>query len=100
MFGFGLQPSSKAIIGSLQVPYIYEDRVSLEDFKKALSAAIKMRPAVYKKMVKAGRKHVIANYSFEKYEKGWVELMDSFIEKHGSWETRLNHSRWHLLEVA
>ena len=99
-FGFGIQPVSKSVIGSLQVPYIYEDRISQDDFTKTLSSALKIRPAVYKKMSKEGRKHVIENYSFEKYEKGWVDLMDSFIEKHGSWETRKNYKRWHLLEVA
>jgi len=26
--------------------------------------------------------------------------MDEFIEKHGSYETRKNYKRWHLLEVA
>ena len=40
------------------------------------------------------------NYNFEKYEKRWVELMDNIIEKHGSWETRKGHQRWHLMEVA
>ena len=27
-FGWGIKPASKAVIGSLQVPYIYEDRIS------------------------------------------------------------------------
>ena len=99
-FGFGIEPASKAIIGSLQVPYIYEDRMNKEDFIKALTSAIKMRPAVYKKMSKGGRKHVLENYSFEQYEEGWVNLMDSFVEKHGAWESRNNYKRWHLLEVA
>ena len=99
-FGYGIEPTSKVVIGSLQVPYIYEDRLSQDDFTKTLISALKIRPAVYKKMSKEGRKHVIENYGFDKYEKGWVELMDSFIEKHGSWETRKNHQRWHLLEVA
>ena len=30
-FGVGIEPASKAIIGSQQVPYIYEDRVSSMD---------------------------------------------------------------------
>ena len=32
-FGIGIKPASKAVIGSQQVPYIYEDRVSEEDRK-------------------------------------------------------------------
>ena len=99
-FGYGLQPASSAVIGSLQVPYIYEDRVSQEDFTNALKKAMEMRPAVYTKMAAAGIKHVETCYNFKDYEDNWVKLMDEFIEKHGSYETRKNYKRWHLLEVA
>ena len=34
-FGWGIKPASKAIIGSLQVPYIYEDRISKRRFSSA-----------------------------------------------------------------
>ena len=99
-FGFGLEPASKAVIGSLQVPYIYEDRVSQKDFTNACKKALKMNDKSYKKMSIQGREHVRNNYSFENYEKGWVELMDQIVEKHGSWETRKGYKRWHLMEVA
>ena len=99
-FGYGLEPTSKVVIGSLQVPYIYEDRISQEDFHSALKKAIEMRPTVYAKMAAAGIKHVQKNYNFDQYEENWVNLMDEFIEKHGSYETRKNYKRWHLLEVA
>jgi len=99
-FGFGIEPSSKAVIGSLQVPYIYEDRIGQKDFNKAMKAALNTNPKTYKKLSIQGRKHIANNYNFEKYERSWVELMDSIVEKHGSWETRQNYKRWHLLEVA
>ena len=35
-FGWGIQPASKAVIGSLQVPYIYEDRISQKDFNSII----------------------------------------------------------------
>jgi len=99
-FGKGIQPSSKCIIGSLQVPYIYEDRISKEDFIKSLKWALKVRPTVYKKMSQNGIKHVKENYNFENYEKRWVEVMDEVVENCGSWETRKNYDRWHLMEIA
>ena len=99
-FGWGIQPSSKAVIGSLQVPYIYEDRINKEEFIETLKKAIKASPKAYKKMSDAGRKHVLENYNFEDYEKNWIKIMDDIIEKHGSWETRRGYQRWHLLEVA
>ena len=99
-FGWGIQPSSKAVIGSLQVPYIYEDRINQEDFSNTLKKALNISPAKYKKMSELGIKHVKNNYSFEKFNNSWVELMDKIVETHGSWETRKNYKRWHLLEVA
>jgi len=99
-FGFGIEPSSKAVIGSLQVPYIYEDRISQKDFHATLKKALNLNAKTYKKMSILGREHVKKNYNFEDYEKGWVRVMDEIVEKHGSWETRDGYRRWHLLEVA
>jgi glycosyltransferase involved in cell wall biosynthesis len=99
-FGFGIEPNSKVVIGSLQVPYIYEDRIGQKDFNKALKAATNINPKTYKKMSIQGRQHVADNYNFEKFEKRWVETMDKIVEKHGSWDTRQGYQRWRLMEVA
>jgi hypothetical protein len=88
------------VIGSLQVPYIYEDRISQEGFNDTLRKAMNRSPKAYDKMCRQGMNHVKKNYSFENYQKKWVETMDEIVEKHGSWETRKNYDRWHLLEVA
>ena len=99
-FGWGIEPCSKAIIGSLQVPYIYEDRISKEDFIGVLKKAINVSSKAYKKMSEAGIKHVEKNYNFDDFERNWVKTMDGIIQKHGSWQTRKNHTRWQLKEVA
>jgi glycosyltransferase involved in cell wall biosynthesis len=99
-FGWGLQPSSKAVIGSLQVPYIYEDRISQKEFTEVLKKALNVSKKAYNKMSREGLKHVQDNYSFKNYIEGWIDVMDGIVEKHGSWETRKNYNRWQLLEVA
>jgi len=99
-FGYGIEPSSKSVIGSLQVPYIYEDRISQRDFEKAMDWALNLNPKTYKKMSNQGRAHVNKNYNFENYEKNWVKIMDEIVEKHGSWDTRKGYKCWHLMEVA
>jgi glycosyltransferase involved in cell wall biosynthesis len=99
-FGFGIEPCSKTIIGSLQVPYIYEDRISQRDFEKNLTKAIKLPIKKYKQMSSQGRRHVLKNYNFEQFEKSWTELMDKIIEEHGSWDNRKLYKQWHLMEVA
>lgn len=99
-FGWGIQPASKAVIGSLQVPYIYEDRISQKDFNSTLKKALKLSKPKYEKMSQAGLEHIRKNYNFENYQSTWVKFMDDVVEKHGSWDTRKNYKRWHLLEVA
>ena len=99
-FGFGIEPCSKAIIGSLQVPYIYEDRISQTDFEKYMTKAIKMSKKAYNNMASQGITHVKNNYNFETYEKEWVRIMEEFIERNGSWNTRQGYKRWHFSEVA
>ena len=99
-YGFPIEPCSKTVIGSLQVPYIYEDRISQRDFEKAMTKALKNPVKKYKQMVSQGRRHVLKAYNFEKFEKSWVELMDKVLSEHGSWETRTGYNRWHLMEVA
>ena len=99
-FGFGIQPCSKTVIGSLQVPYIYEDRISQRDFEKSLTKALKLPSKKYKQMCSQGRRHIDKNYNFQTFENSWIELMDNIIETHGSWENRTGYKRWHLMEVA
>jgi len=99
-FGWGIQPASKSVIGSLQVPYIYEDRINQKEFTDILKKSLKLSPARYKKMSQAGMNHVKENYNFDTYEKNWVELMDRVVEKHGSWKERKNYKTWHFMEVA
>ena len=99
-FGIGIEPISKAVIGSQTVPYIYEDRISKEQFIDALTKIYEMSPEDRQALGEAGVKHVKENYSFKKYASTWPEVLMTLHEKHGSWETRKNYKSWELLEVA
>ena len=99
-FGIGIEPISKAVIGSQTVPYIYEDRISKEQFVDALTKMYEMTPEERKALGEAGIKHIENNYSFKKYAKLWPEVLMGIHEKHGSWGTRKNYKSWELLEVA
>ena len=98
-FGIGIEPSSKAVIGSQDVPYIYEDRVNKEDFIAALTKMVEMTPEEREALGQAGREHVQKNYSFEKFTKDWIEVVDDVVEKHGSWETRKNYKTYEFTEL-
>jgi len=99
-FGMGLNPTSKAIIGSQDVPYIYEDRTSKEQLISALNKMFHMSREQRRKMGLKGRSHVLNNYNFETFNKQWVQLMDEIVEKHGSWDNRKEYNGIYFGEVA
>jgi len=99
-FGIGLKPTSKAIIGSQQVPYIYEDRTSKEQFMSAMTKIYQMSPQARREMGLKGRNHVLKNYNFENFCSQWVDLFDGVVEKHGSWDNRKNYNGIYFGEVA
>ena len=99
-FGVGIEPSSKAIIGSQHVPYIYEDRICKEDFIAALHKMYKMSYEERKIIGRKGRQHVLMNYNFENFKTKWIKLMDSIHEKYGSWENRKGYKSWEFKEIT
>ena len=96
--GIGITPASKAIIGSQEVPYIYEDRVSKEDFINAMVKMHNMTKAEREEMGKKAREFVLKKYDIEHFAKSWEEIMDKFIEDRGSWQNRKNYNHWTLKE--
>ena len=98
-FGIGLQPASKAVIGSQPVPYIYEDRVSKEDYINALKKMFNMSKEERAEMGKKGMKHIEDNYNFKTFQKQWIDLMLGVHEKYGSWKDRKNYKSWDLMEI-
>lgn len=98
-FGVGIEPVSKAIIGSQQVPYIFEDRICEKDFVDALEKIHNMSPSEREELGRKGRQHVLKNYNFEEFGEKWVNLMDRVVEKHGSWDTRKGYKTWECKEI-
>ena len=100
LFGIPLFPDSKAVIGSQDVPYIYEDRLSEAQVVSALEKMFVMTNEDRKALGAKGREHVMKNYNFETFNKQWVDIMTEIHEQEGSWETRANYNGIRLLEVA
>ena len=100
LFGIPLFPESKAVIGSQDVPYIYEDRLSEGQVVSALEKMFIMTTEERRELGMKGREHVMKNYNFETFNKQWVDIMTEIHEQEGSWETRRNYNGIHFLEVA
>ncbi len=98
-FGHGIEPVSKTIVGSQDVPYIFEDRISKKDFLDKMMKIYNLSKEERQDLGRKGRQHVMNNYSFEKYQQTWQKIIKDTIEKHGSWNTRKNYKSWELKEL-
>ena len=98
-FGVMIDPASQYVIGSQEVPYIYEDKISGKDFIEALEKIYRLSSPERKKIGQKGREHALKNYGFSDYQNKWVNLMTKVYEERGSWENRKQYSRWTLKEV-
>lgn len=98
-YGVGLYPTSKSIIGSQDVPYIYEDRIDKAQFHSALTKMYSMGHQARREMGQQGRQHVMNNYNFIDFKSRWVDLIDKVVEK-GSHETRTGYNGIRFKEVA
>ena len=99
-FGIPIYPSSKAIIGSQDVPYIYEDRISKSNFHSALDKMLALGEDGRQQMGKKGRQHVMNNYNFTKFKEKWVEIIDDIHKNSGSWSNRNEYNGIRFKEVA
>jgi len=99
-FGIGIEPCSKAVIGSQEVPYIYEDRLNKDDVVNAMLKLYNMTPEEREKLGTAGRHHVEKNYSFSKLTSTWPVILEEIHNTMGSWETRKGYKAWDLVEVV
>ena len=99
-FGVPCHPASKVVIGSLDVPYIYEDRTNIEQFHSALDKMMALGKLGRKKMGVKGREHIIKNYNWTRFGTTWVDFMLEVHETYGSWETRKNYNGIKFKEVA
>ena len=98
-FGKGIQPASKALVGSQDVPYIFEDRINGDDLVAALKELYEMPKEKRRELGKAGREHVLKNYNFEDFNKSWVDLMTKVYEERGSYENRKQYDSWEFFKL-
>ena len=98
-FGIGLEPTSKAIIGSQEIPFIYEDRLSEEAVVGAMLEIYNMTKEERSELGRKGRQHVMKNYNFENFCESWDKTLTMVHEEMGSWKTRRGYKTWELREL-
>jgi glycosyltransferase involved in cell wall biosynthesis len=98
-FGIGLEPTAKSVIGSQEVPYIYEDRLNKGDFVDALEEFYNKSKEERAEMGRRGREHVLKNYGMPKYAGLWYQTFKEIFEEFGSWEDRKNYKSWEMFKI-
>ena len=78
------------------MPYIYEDRISKEDFHKALNDWLSKTAEERRLIGSKAREYVLENYNVEKNAREWNELLSALYEKNGSWESRKNSKAYEV----
>jgi len=98
-FGIGLQPGSRAIVGSQEIPWIYEDRMNGDDVIAAMEKMYNYSKEEREEFGKLGREHALKNYSFDTFKETWIDYLTDLHETEGSWDTRKKIQRWSLEEI-
>jgi len=97
-YGIGIEPASKAIIGSQEVPWIYEDRLNGNDVVDALVKMYELGDEERKTLGLKGQAYVEKTFNFDKYAETWDDLIMRLHEEHGSWETRTGYQPYEVRE--
>lgn len=72
-FGVPVYPATRNLVGSQQIPYIYDDRVNSQDVADALEKVYNMGKADRRKLGLEGREWAIKAFAMDDMVKGWDE---------------------------
>lgn len=96
IFGRLVGPAAKSVVGGLDVPYIYEDRISEKDFIDNLLEIYNMSKEERTELGKKARQHMEKNFNKEVYIKQWDELFDRIKDEYDSWPNK-KYQRWEMV---
>lgn len=98
LYGVEIVPASQAIIGSQEVPYIYEDRISKDQFVGALDSFTNIPKQDRVFIGKAGRQNVIDKFNFTDFTNQWDKVFTDIVNENGSWPNK-KYKAWELKEI-
>jgi len=87
--GVALDVDMKSLVGSQNVPYIYEDYASVDNIAGAMMKLFELGPDGRKKLGKKAREYALEEFSYEKTIDTWNDTLNETIE---NWRSR--RKRW------
>jgi glycosyltransferase involved in cell wall biosynthesis len=92
--GVALPVEMKTLVGSQQVPYIYEDYVSSETTANAYMKLYEMGPDERKKLGEKAKAYADTEFGYQKTIDMWDKTLGDLIK---NWKT--NHKNWELQKL-
>ena len=92
--GVALDVDMTSLVGSQNVPYIYEDYASVENISGAMMKLFDLGPEGRKKLGQKARKYVLEEFSYEKTIDMWDDTLNETIE---NWRSR--RKRWECQSI-
>lgn len=84
MYGIGIDPETRSLVGNQNVPYIFEDLITHETLAKAFMQMYDLGPEARKELGIKAMNHVNKDYDLDKVVSDWdttlQKLMDSWKE--------------------
>ena len=92
--GIALDVDFRTMVGSQQVPYIYEDYASVESISSAIEKMYNLTSVDRKALGNKARDYVLSEFSYQKTVDFWHESLTNLVE---NWKT--DHKSWTCEEV-
>ena len=84
MYGIGLDPDVKSLVGNQNVPYIFEDLVSHKTLADAFMKMHEMDPTARKELGIKAMNHAHRDYDLDKVISDWDSTLGNLINE---WKT-------------
>ena len=95
--GVGLDISTKTVVGSQSVPYIYEDYVSIEDAADAIHKLYSMEEAEFKALGEKASSYVKSEFAIQDTIDMWHDSLTNLVENWRKGERVVE--RYNILEL-
>lgn len=81
-WGVPVFPAARNLVGSQQVPYIYDDRVNDQHVADALEKVFRMGRSLRRKVGLEARQWAMDNFGVNQMRDGWIKAIESGIARH------------------
>lgn len=83
-WGVPVFPAARNLVGSQQVPYIYDDRVNNQQVADAIEKVFKMGRAGRRRLGLEAREWALQRFGMDRLREGWIAGLEAAIARHTS----------------